>query len=114
MNLRTRLHLIAIVILIVGLGSAAWLYLAAQNVPVNMSLYEFEHSKRYVDNLQLYGGNMAVMEDDLSRWFAGLWHGTMLAYTVACMAAVLSGAFFLVAHHMPSAVKPGERSNRPR
>ena len=102
MNLQTRLRLIAVFILLVGLGSGLWLYLTAENAPVDMSVYREQHSKMYVRNLQLYGGNMAVMEDDLYRWFDALWQGTSLAYTVACIAILLSGGFFFVASRFPS------------
>jgi len=97
MDLRTRLRLAGAVILVAGLGCAVWLYLAAENAPVAMAVYEEQHSKMYRRNLQVYGGNMAVMEDELYRWFSGLWQGTSLACTVACITVLISGGFFFVA-----------------
>jgi len=34
-----------------------------------------EHSKKYVHDLELYGGKSAVLADDFMRWFAGLCYG---------------------------------------
>jgi len=101
-DLRTRLRLIAAVILLIGFGMGLWLYVTAENAPIDAATDQEQHSKMYVRNLQVYGGNMAVMEDELYRWFSGLWQGTSLAYTVAGIAVLISGGFFFVASKLPS------------
>jgi hypothetical protein len=113
-NLRTRLHVMAAAILLIGLGCAVWFHLTAEEAPTDLSVYEEQHSKMYVRNLQVYGGSMAVMEDDLHRWFQGLWQGKSLGYTVACLAVLVSGGFFLVARHIHSNSTPGSRDNGPK
>lgn len=120
-NLQTGLYLISALILLVGLGSAAFIYQAAMNDSGSASGYEViggfiypnagENSKKYVHDLELYGGKSAVLADDFMRWFAGLWHGKSLAFTVACITIFISlGVFF--AANLPSRVKAeGYREN---
>jgi hypothetical protein len=107
MRLQKFLYLSSAVILLVGLSSSIWIYRAAMNASPSDSSYEFiggfvypaegGNTKRYVHDLQLYGGNAAVLADDFMRWFSGLWRGESLAYTVAFITAVISLVFFLIA-----------------
>jgi len=64
-----------------------------------------EHSKKYVHDLELYGGKSAVLADDFMRWFAELWHGKSLAFTVACIAIFISLGVFFAAAHLPSRLR---------
>ena len=114
-NLKTVLHLISAIILLVGLGSAVFIYQAAMNDTDPASGYEViggfiypsagENSKKYMHDLELYGGKAAVLADEFMRWFAGLWHGTSLAFTVACISIVISLGVFLAAAHLPFPLK---------
>ena len=111
-NLRTGLYVLSALILLFGAGSAALIYRAAMNDANSEAGYEVlggfiypgpaENSKRYIHDLQLYGGNAAVLADGFMRWFAGLWHGTSLAFTVACLSAIMSFVVFVVANNVPS------------
>ena len=106
-NLQTRLYLISAIILVVGLSSSILIYLTAGNDSQSVLGYEIvggnaylitpEDSKKYIHDLTLYGGKAAVLADEFSRWFAGLWHGKSLAFTVACITIFISLGFFLVA-----------------
>jgi len=51
--------------------------------------YEIERSKQYQRALELYGGKANVIAVELTQWFDSLWHGTRLAYTVACATVML-------------------------
>jgi hypothetical protein len=123
-NQRTGLCLIGAFILLVGLGSAAFIYQVATNDSSSASGYEViggfiypssgENSKKYMHDLELYGGKAAVLADEFMRWFAGLWHGTSLAYTVACITIIISLGVFLVAAHLPSRLKPEASRDRDR
>jgi len=105
---RTNLYLISAIILVAGLGSAAFIYQAAVNDPGNASGYEViggfvysnngENSKRYIHDLERFGGKAAVLSDEFMRWFDGLWHGKSLAWTVACITIFLSLCFFVAAN----------------
>ena len=99
-NLQTRLYLIAAIILLVGLGSAILIYLTAENDSI--SVFGYENSKKYIHDLNLYGGKAAVLADEFSRWFVGLWHGKSLAFTVACITIFIALGFFFVARTSPS------------
>ncbi len=122
-DLRTRLYLIAAVILLAGFGGAAWIYLTAGNNSDGVLGYEAaggyvypvapEDSKMYMHNLELYGGKVNVLANELMRWFDGLWQGKSLAYTVAVISIIISVGVFLVANHLPSDTKSdaGEENN---
>jgi hypothetical protein len=115
-NQRTGLCLIGAIMLLVGLGSAVFIYRAATNDSSSASGYEViggfiypssgVNSKKYMHDLELYGGKAAVLTDEFTRWFAGLWHGTSLAFTVACITIIISLGVFLVAAYLPSRLKP--------
>jgi hypothetical protein len=79
----TRLYLIAAAILLLGVGSAVLIYVSAGDAADGVAGYRPEDSKMYRHDLELYGGKANVLADDLMRWFAGLWQGRTLAFTVA-------------------------------
>jgi hypothetical protein len=113
-KLQAGLYLIGAVILLIGLGSALLIYLTADSAADNMLVYEFENSKRYRHDLELYGGKLTVFASDFTRWFTGLWQGKSLAFTVACITIVTSSGFFLAARLLPPDVKPdsGDRNDQ--
>jgi len=108
MSLRTGLYLTSAGVLLVGLASAVMIYLAAMN-DTSDSTYDIvggfvypgggAYNKKYVHDLQLYGGNAAMLGDQFTRWFAGLWHGESLSYTVACIAFVLAFVFYVAGNN---------------
>jgi len=85
-----RLRLLATMILIVGLCSAAGIYVAARPAPGDP--LEREESKQYLRAMELYGGQANLLAAEGLRWFQSLWHGTRLAWTVAGLAVLASGA----------------------
>jgi hypothetical protein len=106
---RTRLKLISLIILLVGLGSAAWIYHRAENTPYGAlgyveeggTLYPVmpEDSKEYLRSMELYGGKANVLADRSRRWFVGLFQGKSLAVIIAGAAIIISWGFFYAAHH---------------
>ena len=122
-NQRTCLNLISAIILVVGLGGAAWLYQRAGNGVYGAYGYEVgdgtiypimpEDSKRYRHNLELYGGKANVIMDDFRRWFTGLWHGKSLAVIVGCTSIIISFGFNFAANHLQERLEsdgPGENN----
>ena len=109
------LHLLSAIILVVGLGSALLIYRAAGNNPNGVLGYEEEggsvypimpkDSKKYLRDLELYGGKENVLMDELRRGFVGLWHGKLLAFTVGCISIFVSFGVFYAANHLPSRLK---------
>ena len=92
-NLPKHRNLITGIILLVGLGSAALIYLTADNGADSGLVNDFKNSKKYMHDLELYGGKANVLANELTNWFAGLWHGTSLAFTVACITIVIALGF---------------------
>jgi hypothetical protein len=107
---RTWLNLIAAVILLAGLASAALIYHHAAQGPSGPLGYEGADgliypimpgdSKLYRHNLEVYGGKFSVIMDDFRRWFIGLWQGKSLAVIIAGTAILISLALFSAAHHL--------------
>ena len=113
-NLHKRLYLIAAIILVLGLGSAILIYVAAENASDNVLGYEPENSKMYLHDLELYGGKANVLANDFMRWFAGLWRGTSLALTIACITIFISFGLIFIANRLSSHLRSDNRgeSNR--
>jgi hypothetical protein len=42
-----------------------------------------------------------VLGNDIQQWFAGLWHGRHLAYTLAVLSFVVALALFFIAYFLP-------------
>ncbi len=111
MRFRTWLYLISAAVLLGGLVGSLLVYRAAANEETAVSSYEViggfvypgggAYNKRYVHDLQVYGGNAALLADRFTRWFNGLWRGTSLAYTVAVISLVLSFVAFIAARNVP-------------
>jgi hypothetical protein len=109
-NLKTRLYLIAAIILLIGLGSAVLIYLRAKNDSDSILGYETsggyvypvmpEDSKKYMHDLELYGGKANVLTNEFVSWFVGLWHGKSLAFTIACITILIALGVFFVANHL--------------
>lgn len=115
-----RLFLACAAVLLLGLGSAVAIYLAADDAPEVEQGYEVagkfiypsmqERSKRYQHDLEMYGGKAAVLADDFNRWFDGLWRGQTLAFTVAVLSALTAFGFFVAARNVhPDRTGDGER-----
>ena len=59
-------------------------------------------TKMYQRDLRRFGGEAAVLFDDMNRWFASLWRGRSLAIITACVTVFVSLGLFLVAREMPA------------
>ena len=117
-------NLISIVILLVGLISATWIYQTADNHSNNIlgydegngSVYPIrpDDSKKYLRDLELYGGKANVLVTEFRLWFVGLWQGKSLAFTIAFITILLSFAFFWLAHYRPSNSRDDVHSKKSR
>jgi hypothetical protein len=114
MRLQKILYLSSAIILLIGLSNSIMIYRTAMNDSTSDSSYEFiggfvypgegGYTKKYVHDLQLYGGNAAVLADEFMRWFYGLWRGESLAYTVGFITVALSLVLFLIARKTSSGI----------
>jgi hypothetical protein len=110
LNQRTWLNLISAIILLVGLGSSILIYQRSGNDtygPLN-----FENSKLYRHNLEVYGGKFSVIMDDSRRWFLDLWRGKSLAIIIACTTIIISFGFFYAANYLPQRSRPDARNEK--
>ena len=109
-NLPAILQYIGAIVLFVGFVSAVAVYRTAGNNPAGVlgyeqidgSLYPImpEDSKQYLRSLELYGGKASVLAEEFRLWFAGLWRGRRLAYTLGCITTLVSLVIFLVAGYL--------------
>ena len=123
-DLRESLILIGAIIMLIGLGSAILIYQSSGDDVEGILGYEIingsaypirpEDSKVYRRDLELYGGKAAMVVDDFSRWFAGLWHGKSLAFTVAGISIIISFIFFFAAYRLPFILKSDTNSENNR
>jgi hypothetical protein len=123
-DLRESLILIGAIIMVVGLGSAIWIYQSAGDYSGSVLGYEIisgtaypiapEDSKIYRRDLEHYGGKAAIVVDDFSRWFIGLWHGKTLAITLAFISIFISLLFFFIANRLPFILKSNADSENNR
>ncbi len=89
-----------VAILLVGLAGAALIYVFAANDGDADLASEISNERMYAHNLELMGGKFAVLADEFDQWFAGLWHGRPLAYTIGALAIAIALVCFGVARLM--------------
>jgi hypothetical protein len=104
------MYVLSALILFLGLAGAGAIYVVVPDDFDGATGYEVVNgvaypvvtgdSKRYRHDLERYGGKMAVITDEFGNWFAGLWHGKSLAYSVAVVSIALSGATLLIASRL--------------
>lgn len=83
-----------------GLGAATLIYLQAAPEGPNPLGYEPQDTKKYLRDLELYGGKVNVLATEFMRWWEDLWHGRHLAYTVATLSLMLALGFWFLATRM--------------
>jgi hypothetical protein len=93
-TLQTRIKLLASLILLAGVASSFFIYQNAQDIPPG---YDLAVSRKYLSNLELYGGTINVLLTDLTDWFCGLWQGKDLAFTIANLTVIVSAGMFYIA-----------------
>ena len=106
-SLAQRLYLIGAMILLLGLALAALIYVTSKDdsgpaigyVVADGNVYAIApgDSKKFRHDLELYGGKAALLADDFGNWFAGLWKGRALAYTLAVISIAIAGLLFYFA-----------------
>ena len=110
-ELRTRLYIASLAVLLVGLCVAVLIYATAEEstpdaiafVVVDGLKYPIEpnQSKRYIRDLERFGGKASVVFDEFDRWLAGLWRGRKLGLTIGVLSIAVSLGLFLFASSLP-------------
>ena len=80
----------AAAVLLVGFVTAALVYFFATDDSDVDAAAELANARMYQHNLEVIGGKFAVYLDEFNRWFASLWHGRALAYTIAVLAVAIA------------------------
>jgi hypothetical protein len=100
---QARIRAVTRAILVFGFVAAVVIYLTAQPPPTNPLGYDPLDTKKYLHDLELYGGKANVMAAEFRDWFDGLWHGKNLAFTVAALTVMAAFAFKFFATPLPPA-----------
>lgn len=109
-RLKARLTLAAVLLLVAGLTSGMLIHAFADETPPDAIGYIVvdgmkypiapNQSKRYVRDLERFGGKASVVFDEFDRWFAGLWRGKTLGITLG-LSALVSAVLFGFAASLP-------------
>jgi hypothetical protein len=102
-------------IIVVGFACAVLIFFANGDSG-NVSAYRPEDSKKYLREMEVYGGKANVLASDLRSWFDSLWHGRTLAFTVAAIALLVALLYRFLTTPLPSgaASNSGQERNPPR
>ncbi len=98
--MKTCLYAASLAVLLLGLCSAALIYLTTEEGAESAAIQEMLMSKRYTHELLRFGGKAAVLFDEIDRWFESLWHGKSLGVTLAWISIFASLALFLLARRL--------------
>ncbi|MFI5180995.1 MAG: hypothetical protein ACHQPI_06365 [Thermoanaerobaculia bacterium] len=99
--LRVRRNFLTVSTLFVGLAAALVIYVTATRPPANPLGDQAELSKKYLREMEVYGGKANVLASDFREWFDGLWHGRSLAFTVAVLSVLLALVIFIALSPLP-------------
>ena len=107
---RRRLYLSSILVLLLGLCAGAAVYVTAGGDSSTTVGYEVINgvaypvapadSKAYQRDLERFGGKANVLAVEFTHWFAGLWRGKRLAFTVVFLSAVVSLGLYLIGKYL--------------
>jgi hypothetical protein len=107
---RQVVRLAGIAVLALGLCAAVVIYVTAKDDSNGAVSYEVINgvaypvapadSKAYQRELERFGGKANVLAAELTRWFASLWQGRRLAFSVAFIGILASLALFLYAKYL--------------
>lgn len=109
-ELKQRLRLSCLIVLLAGLGAAMLIYVFAEDIPDDSLGYVIvsgtvhplatRDSKKYRREVERFGGKAALLFDDFNGWVAQLWQGKTLAKTVAWISVLLSLGIYLFANSL--------------
>jgi len=107
-----RVRVITRAILAVGFVAALAVYVIAGSRPED-PLNEQLTSKKYLHDLEVYGGKANVLAAEFREWFAGLWYGKNLAFTIAALTVLTALVYRFFATPLPPAEEEeGETEDR--
>ena len=120
---RQCLYLASLLILVIGLCTAAILYVTMDDSEAAEDTYQIvihngksypvpvDSDRLYLQNLERFGGKAAVLFAQFNRWFISLWRGQALAVTALWITIIASVVVFILARSIPEP-SPGEDQHR--
>ena len=105
------------VVLVIGLGSALWIWVAQDRLERQKAGQAGEatgqlpdlDSRKDVRELQMYYGQSGVLMEEATEWLESLAHGKRLAATVAVASLVVGIGCFLAAAYLLPALERGRQ-----
>lgn len=94
---RTSAKRIAALILILGFGTALGVYVTSDPADSNPAGYDPMQDRKYLHDMEMYGGQANVMAAQFRNWFDSLWHGQALAGTIAVLTIIGTIIFWWLA-----------------
>lgn len=83
-------------ITLIGASCSVIAYLTARET-ARTAFEDFEQSKKFANEVERMGGKMSLIANDLGSWFAGLWQGQNVSYTIAVGTVIIALTYYLVA-----------------
>ena len=96
-----RIRLATRAILVLGFAAAVVIFLTAKPPPGNPLGYDPMDTKRYLHDMEVYGGKANVLAAQFRDWFDSFWHGRTLAFTVAVLTMMAAFAYKFFATPLP-------------
>ena len=109
-----RLRYAVALILVAGLACAAVLYVTAPPPSGDAGGQRPDESKKYLREMEVYGGKANLLATDLRQWFETLWHGRPLAFTVAFLTLLLAFLVLFFGTPLPPSPPPIPGPHRDR
>jgi hypothetical protein len=98
----SQLRFLSYVIFTIGICMAIFLYMTASPPPHHPLGYDPFASKKYLRELELYGGKINILAVEFRQWLERLWRGKNLAYTIAFLTIILSSLLWFLGSHSAS------------
>lgn len=92
-----RIRRVTAFIWLVGLLTAAVIFVSNGPVRDDAGEYRAQDSKIYVREAEKWGGKGELLLEDIDQTFASFWHGRRLALTVLGLTALVSFSYRFVA-----------------
>ncbi len=88
-------------ILIVGFATAIIVFFTAPPPEANPLGYDPLDTKKYLHDLEVYGGKANLLAVEFREWFDSLWQGRQLALTIAVITLLTVLVFRFFAKPLP-------------
>ena len=109
---RLRRNAVSAAVLAAGLVAAAVIRLTATPPPPDPLGDQAATSKKYLREMERFGGKANVVASEYREWFDGLWQGKRLAGTVAVLSVLLAAILFVALTPLPPADRPPSGEKR--